>query len=191
MDARALEEAVGRLRTDERAWHVHALLAPLFGGLAIVSAFEAPSYLATILGVAAVFEVLVAGGIYLRRRTALEALALQTSAYHVPEVQVYAKALVSPRGRQRLAQRIEGLPDLAMQRETVFLHDRVLGYEEHLLALADKLRDSGYQLDPVSAVECLRLLEDAPASPLCNPKLGEDDLTAAIHRIRAGIRPAR
>jgi hypothetical protein len=189
VDERALEEAVARLRSDERAWRAHALLAPLFGGLAIVGAFQAPSYVAAVLGVAAVIEVLVAGGIYSRRRAALEALALQTSAYRVPEVRVYAEALVSPGGRERLARRVERLPELVMQRETVFLRARVLGYEEQLLALAGDLRSSDHEVDPVSAVECLRLLEDAPASPLCNPDLGEDDLAAALYRIRAGIRP--
>lgn len=188
MDARAVEDGTRRLRLDRRASRAHVSIAAGLAALAIVSGAESTIQVTVAFAAASVVEALVAGGLHWRRRGAIETLALDIGAHDIPEVRDYACGLTTIDQRARMARRLEGLAPLVAGSETAYLRDRVLAHESDLRRLARELTAPDAELDPLSAVECLRLLENAVASPLCNPKLDHADVVATLYRIRAGIR---
>jgi hypothetical protein len=59
-------------------------------------------------------------------------------------------------------------------------------YEE-LLALARDLDDDELDLDPVSAVDCARLVNDPVESPLLNSNFPLEELVDRARHVRAGF----
>jgi hypothetical protein len=183
--ARAVDQADARLRDlrlEER------------GELGLAAAALAASVVAT-----EAFPPLVAplfiGGLFVgalgaramwRRWDLLERLSGDSDAHVIAEVRAFALREATIERRRSFAALIRArLQEAAFAGET-----RVLSVAEELTALAADLEDEEQQLDPASAVACMRLLSDVALSPLLNRELPAEDLRARVLRIRYGFQAA-
>jgi hypothetical protein len=140
-----------------------------------------------VLGVGAAMQAAAAATAWLRRRELISRLALDPAAYAIPEVASFGAKLATPGRRRRLAASIHSLvheKDHAMQ---LHLPGRAMRFADELDELARQLAAPSSQVPPTIAVECRRLVTRPVQSPLYNPNLPEEDLTALLLRIRAGI----
>jgi hypothetical protein len=185
MYARTLEDAATRLRElrhEERedlglalfalalalaATQVRPGLAiPLFlGGLAI-----------GMLGVRAVW----------RRWDLVDRLAADRDAYVIDEVRTYAAREATIDRRRTFATVIRSTVDSSFP-----VGGGRADVTEELWALAAELDDDGLDLDPASAIGCMRLVSDPVESPLLDPRRSPDELRDRVRHIRAGFSPHR
>jgi hypothetical protein len=114
-------------------------------------------------------------------------LALEPSAYVLPEVARYGRPLAEPGHRARLAAWISEILADAHLPGNLYLADRVRRFAHELETLARDLVQPDTLMQPASAVACKRLLTHPVESPLYNPRLPADELSLALRRIRAGI----
>lgn len=189
MDARQLEDAQERLRARRRRTVEAAVLA-VAGSAAAVAVSLVSSTLAIALGAGAAVEALVAVAALVSRRELIARLALEPDAYVLPDVDRYGKRLVRLRERQRLAAWLREIIRDAHVPGSFYLRERVARHADEFDSLAQELASPAAQVQPASAVACLRLLTRAPESPLYNGRLPADDLALALRAIRAGIRDA-
>jgi len=187
MNARQLEDAQERLRTRQRRTVEAAVLA-VAGSAAALAVSLVSSTLAIALGAGAAVEALVAVAALVSRRELIARLALEPDAYVLPDVDRYGKRLV--RERQRLAAWLREVIRDARVPGSFYLRERVARHADELDSLAHELAAPAAQVQPASAVACLRLLTRAPESPLYNDRLPADDLALALRAIRAGIHDA-
>lgn len=186
MHARAIEEAAARLarqrgRTIQGA-ALSTLSAAAAGGLAALG-----SDLFLAFATASALAGLVALHSEVGRRGLVGRLALDADAYAIPEVRRFGSRVARPEERARLARWIEAIVLDPERPGTFHLPDRVRRHASDLQCLARELLAPGVRVQPVSAVACRRLLTHAVESPLYNPNLPPEDLTAALYRIRQGF----
>ncbi len=165
------------------------MLAGVGSALAAAASLVSATF-AIALGAGAAVEALLALVSLYGRRELIARLALEPDAYVLPEVDRYGNRLVGLHERQRLAKWLHEVISDARLPGSFYLPERVVRHADELDSLARELASPEAQVQPASAVACLRLLTHAPESPLYNGGLPADDLTLALRAIRAGIRPS-
>ncbi len=176
-----------RLAHRRRRWREAAALsvvAALAGGLA----FLVSTRLGIALEVAAAVQATVALAALLGRRALIGDLALAPEAYVIPEVAAFGHRVAGAKERRRLARWIQSIVRDTDARGAYYVRRRVRRFARELESLARDLSSPALRLSPPAAVACRRLLTYAVESPLYNPNLTDEDLAAALLRIRAGFR---
>jgi len=188
MTARQMDTAAARLegiRDQRRSRLAMSLAAGMLGALALIVSHA----LAISIGIGVGFLLVLAIRDTMRRRELLASLALNPSAYVVPDVRRYGDRLVVPRGRHRLAKALERILATAGTPGCYCIPDRVNKFRKEIEALASTLRMPGTRVEPACVALCWRLLTRAAESPLYNWELPADELGFQVRRIQAGIRP--
>lgn len=139
------------------------------------------------LGVGAALQLTGAVLLWLSRRERIERLALDPSAYTIPEVARVGARASALRERRRLAAFIDAVVNERGHPLELHLVVRAGSYAQQLDSLARELASPAARVEPAVAVACRRLLTRPVESPLYNPNLPEEDLRALLLRIRAGI----
>jgi hypothetical protein len=120
----------------------------------------------------------------------LTGLVAQGDTERFAEAAAFAKKLSAPGMRLRLARGLEraataGRPGL--HEYTWARPERVFHIRGELLRLAARFRDLAAPVSPASAALCRRMLCEAAASPLYNPKIPEAELARLLRVIAAGL----
>ena len=176
-----------RLAHRRRRWReagALSVVAALAGGLA----FLVSTRLGIALEVAAAVQATVALAALLGRRALIGDLALAPEAYVIPEVAAFGHRVAGAKERRRLARWIQSIVRDTDARGAYYVRRRVRRFARELESLARDLSSPALRLSPPAAVACRRLLTYAVESPLYNPNLTDEDLAAALLRIRAGFR---
>jgi hypothetical protein len=122
------------------------------------------------------------------RRRLLTRLVAQDDAGALDEVRRFARRLLAPRERARLARALVNAARAPRTSELVVVRpERAEPVAAELLALARAIADPDVPLRPRSAALCLRLLVEAPLSPLYNPHVPATDLDRLLELIRGGV----
>jgi hypothetical protein len=184
MYARAVDEASSRLRElRQEEWEDLGLaafsLALALAATQVRPAFAMPLFIGGIAIGARGMRALW------RRWDLVERLAGEHEAYEIPEVFAYAAREATFERRHTYAAWIRG----ELQQTTLLHAQRVRLAAEELEALACELDDHKLELDPASAVACMRLLSEPAQSPLLNLELPPEELRSRVRQIRAGFRP--
>lgn len=182
MYARAIDEASSRLRELRREELEDIGLASLSIALSLAATQVRPGFAMPLFLGGAVVAVLGMRALW-RRWDLLDQLAGERDAYVIPEVLAHAARETTVDRRHAHASRIRG----ELQQARLSDGDRVMLAAEELEALASELEDDELTLDPACAVACMRLLTDLSASPLLNPALPPEELSARVHHIRSGF----
>lgn len=183
MYARAVDDAAIRLR-DLRRDELEGLGAGALAlALALVATQARPAFALPLFvgGIVVGGRGLVAA---VRRWDLVDRLAGEPDAHAIPDVLAYASRETSMSRRSAQAamlRRLEAAPGPYGAR---------IRLTPELETLAAELADETLELDPFSAVACVRLVCD-PDSPLHDPSVSPAVLRARIERIRAGFTPAR
>ncbi len=184
MHARAIEDAEVRLRelrTEE--WEDLALAA-----LAVVTSLVAtqraqPLALPLFVGGLA---ILVLGVRALWRRWDLvDRLCGEGDAYVIREVLERAARETTMERRVRFAM----LLCCRLDAPEPSCAARIAAAADDIRSLACELEDDELELEPASAMACMRLVYDPVSSPLLNPELPDDELRPRVLQIRAGLHP--
>lgn len=187
MTSRELDNAASRLEQIQQQRHARLLLSVPAGALA-AGALLLSNALAISLACGIVCLLVLAIGDTVRRRELIATLALNPSAYSVPEVRRYGAGLVMLRGRRQVAAALERVLSHAGTPGSYYLADRVHKCRGEIRDLAEALRAPGTRAEPSSVALCWRLLRSAADSPLYNWHLPAEDLRVTVRRIRAGVR---
>jgi hypothetical protein len=184
MHARAVDEGAARLRALRQDG-----LGDLGLGAAALAVAVSASLLYPALAVPLLLGGFAAGALGLRalwlRWELIERLAGERDAYSIPEVVAFASREATMERRHCFAAVIRSrLRDGAVPCEA-----RVLVVADELEALASELEDETLALDPVAAVQCMRLVSDVDESPLLNRELAPEEIRSRIRQIRSGLRP--
>jgi hypothetical protein len=122
-----------------------------------------------------------------RRWDVIDRLAGERDAYVIPEIFASACREATMERRATFAAIIRGIASADRNRT----EGRLGAAAEELEALARELEDKGLELDPVSAVECFRLLSEVKGNALYDPEASAQDLGARISHIRTGLSTRR
>jgi hypothetical protein len=117
-------------------------------------------------------------------------LVAQDDAWRLPEVQAFARRLVLPRGRTRLARGLALAADAGepgVHEYGTIRPDRASAVVAELRWLAGAIGDLAVPVHPAAAALCRRLLCDAALSPLYNPRVPEEDVRRVVAVIRRGV----
>lgn len=185
MHARAVDDARIRLRElrceewEDLGVGVAAL------GLALVAtqlrpALAVPLFLGGIVVLARAVRALW------RRWDLVDQLAGERDAYVIPEVLAVANREATFDRRHGSAVALRSL----LLEAGPILEARVRAARADLDALAIELDDEGLELDPASAVACVRLLRDIDG-PLLGSTSPPEELRSRVRQIRAGFTPRR
>jgi hypothetical protein len=188
MYARAVDDAAAHLRALRNEEWGEFALAALAIGLSLAATQVRPM-LALPLFVGGVVVGIIGTRAYWRRWALLDQLADERDAYVIPDVVAYASRETTMDRRRTLAAFIRS----SVRAPGFGCEQRVRRAAGDLEALASELEDEALDLEPASAVACLRLLTDPALSPLINPVLPPEDLRSRIFQIRGGFtgrRPA-
>jgi HAMP domain-containing protein len=120
----------------------------------------------------------------------LTRLVAQGDASLVGEAEVFARKLAAPPMRLRLARGLERAAEAGrpgVHEYTWVRSERVFDIREELLRLAAGFRHLAVPVTPASAALCRRMLCEAAASPLYNPKIPEAELARLLRVIAAGL----
>ncbi len=120
----------------------------------------------------------------------LTRLVAQGDASLVGEAEVFARKLAAPPMRLRLARGLERAAEAGrpgVHEYTWARPERVFDIREELLHLAAGFRDLAVAVTPASAALCRRMLCEAAASPLYNPKIPETELARLLRVIGDGL----
>lgn len=194
MTARELETAAAEIRARRRT-ALERFVTSLVAAALVPVAFQLSGALSVATGLGA--GVLAALGAFALtgRRLLLEQLALDPEALDIPEVRAFGERLTTPDARARLAAAIRSMVKDAFQPASrlrcLFLVDRVAAYARELDAIARDLCSPAVRIDPVTAARCRWLLTTAAENPLYDRRLPAEDLGSILHRISAGMQPAR
>jgi Zn-dependent alcohol dehydrogenase len=186
MNARDVEMAAAAVDRSRN----HARSCLITGGVVAtiaVAALPVSSVFAIALAVGGAVQVSVAVLLWLSRRERIERLALDPSAYTIPDVARFGARVCALRERRRLAAFIDAVVNERGHPLELHLVVRVGRYAQQLETLARELASPAAHFEPAIAVACRRLLTRPVESPLYNPNLPEEDLRAVLLRIRAGI----
>jgi hypothetical protein len=153
-----------------------------------LGAWMASAVVAAAFAVGAVAGVLLSLIGTLSRQDKIALLALDPSAYELPDVSQYSYRLTHRLERERLASWIiEILAEAASIPGNWYVVPRVIRYADELAELSDDLADPYAHIRPASAAAAHLLLTQAVDSPLYNPALPDDLLQAIIAKVRLGI----
>jgi hypothetical protein len=186
VNARDLDHAGAQLRRRRSHAAEACGLAAVTGLAAVLASVLAPALVLPLAAGAALEAALAAAALYSYRERVAR-LALEPSAYVLPEVARYGRPLAEPSQRARLSAWISEILADAHAPGNLYLADRVIRFAHELEALARDLIQPGTRIQPASAVACRRLLTHAVESPLYNPRVPADELSLTLRRIRAGI----
>jgi hypothetical protein len=189
MNARALEAEAECLSRKRRRSIECAALA-IACGVLVPFAWELSARLGVAVIVGAAVQAMLSVVAYVTRRDRLEELALDPSAYVIPDVRAFGAWLARPRQRRLLARALASLIKDAMRPGNFFLGDRVLRYGRELETIARDLLSPAVRVQPAAAATCRWLLTHGAESPLYDPKLPAEDLGSMLYRILAGMSPA-
>jgi hypothetical protein len=120
----------------------------------------------------------------------LTRLVAQGDASLVGEAEVFARKLAAPTMRLRMARGLERAAEAGrrgVHEYTWVRPERVFDIREELLRLAAGFRDLAVPVTPASAALCRRMLCEAAASPLYNPKIPEAELARLLRVIGDGL----
>jgi hypothetical protein len=185
MYARALDDATTRLRELRREEWQDIALGLLALALALLATRLRPELaMPLFLGGVAVGALGVRA--LWRRWDLVDRLAGDRDAYVIDEVRTYAAREATTERRHGYAAAIRGMLDAPVP----VTGDRT-DVTEGLRALSAELDDDGLDLDPATAVACMRLLRDPVESPLLAPGATPDELRDRVRHIRAGFTPRR
>lgn len=186
MNAREVESAAADVQsTGRRTLRSFAVAGMGASGAAALAPFS--SAIAIGLGAAGAVELTRAIVLWLYRRERIERLALDPSAYAIPEVARFGARIAAVSERRRLAAWIDSVVHDRGQPLELHLVGRAGKYAHQLETLARELATPSARVDPATAVACRRLLTRPVESPLYNPNLPEEDLRALLIRIATGI----
>jgi hypothetical protein len=185
MYARALDDATTRLRELRFEEREDIGLGLVAFALALVASQTAPA-LAMPLFLGGVAAGLLGMRALWRRWDLVDRLAGDRDAYVIDEIRTYAAREATADRRHGYATSIRSMLDAPMS----VAGDRA-DITEALRALATELDDDGLDLDPATAVACMRLLRDPVESPLLAPGAAPDELRDRVRHIRAGFTPRR
>lgn len=188
MTARELEHSQETLSRQRRRFRDGVWLAALCAAAAICAVPFSPR-LGVALLVAAVAAAVVALGARYGRSERIARLALDASAYSIPEVAEYGRRCAAKPERERLAAWIRDVLVDGRRVDSLYLPDRVARYASDLQRTADELAAAA-KVRPPAVIACRRLLTHAVESPLYNPRVPAEELRMALERIRRGILPA-
>jgi hypothetical protein len=185
MYARDVDEARSRLHELKLAeWEDLGLAAVAFGGALLATQLWPELAVPLFLGG---FTVGALGVRALWRRwDVIDRLAGERDAYVIPEIFAWACREATMERRTSFAAMIRGIASAERR-----IDGRLGAAAEELEALARELEDEGLELDPVSAVECFRLLSEVKGNPLYDPEASAQDLRARIRHIRTGLSARR
>jgi hypothetical protein len=186
LTAREFEARLSALAQRRRRARSAALLAVVCAVLgAVTSLFMVAMEVS--LAVGSTVGVVVAIANFAAYRETIAVLALDPSAYVIPEVSRYGGRFATATERARLAKSLEGVVRESTLPESWFLADRARCHAQQLESLATELACPHVSIRPASAVACRRLLTCGAESPLYNPKIPSNELDAVLMRIRLGI----
>ena len=186
---REIELKLDALHGQTRDFAAASVLA-LVG--AVVATVAYPR-LALALAAVAVATCVLSGRSVWRRRELLRMLLPQRDAYAIDAVRDEATRFATPGRRHRLGAWLRQLVAVADGEEHApsanirAIDDRVLPRRERLLRLADWLMDDLRGVHPASIALLHQMLTRPGLSPLYNPRLDEDLLDLALHRVEAGV----
>jgi hypothetical protein len=186
MTARDVEKAAARL-AERRLRIRHEVIAAAIAAILAPAVASFSVRLAVGLAVGAFVGGVIAALTWARRRELLESLALDPEAYSIPEVASLGSRVVAIGQREQLASWIRSLIRGNEQWLELHLPERTRTHAPELEAVAREISLPAAQVHPASAMACRRLLTHPVQSPLYNPNLPDEDLTAVLLRIRAGI----
>jgi len=186
LTARESEARAGALARRRGRARSSLILAVACAALAAITtvftaALELPLAAGAILG------LMVAGANFVAYREAVARMALDPSAYVIPEVSRYGHRFATAAERARLASWLLDIVRESTMAESWCLADRVRRYRHQLEGLAADLARPHVSIRPASAVACRRLLTRGAESPLYNPRIPSSELAAVLLRIRHGI----
>jgi hypothetical protein len=185
MYARAVDEAARRLRDLRQDEWLDLGLGALAFGLA-VAATELYPPLALPLFVGGVAASCLGVRALWLRWDLVDRLAAERDAHSIAEVRAYAAREASPDRRRAFAAGIRAR--LADPRLAAGLGQAAT---TELQSLARELEDAGLALDPVSAVVCARLVDDAGPGGLLQPDVRGQELCARVRAVRSGFSALR
>lgn len=188
MTARELENADRSLEVKDRRTR-EAVAAAI--ACAVLVGVAAPLSLTAALAclAGALTAVAIALANVLSRRDLIARLALDPHAHSIAAVRDYGLRLVLPDEREKLASWLYEIAREATVPGNWYLTDRVSRYREQIEQLASEFASSWLRVRPASAAACRHLLTHAAESPLYNPDIPAEELSATIERIRIGIVP--
>jgi hypothetical protein len=145
--------------------------------------FLAPAFAAS-LAAGALVLALCAVTVRARRNELIRRWAVHRDAYELPSVAAYGAKISSAENVARLAAWLREVLETCGDPLTWVPSARIRACRDEIAALADELVSPDHSLSPDGAAECQRLLTRMVESPLYNEQLPEEDLRAAIFRIR-------
>ncbi|HYY32635.1 MAG TPA: hypothetical protein VE693_03510 [Gaiellaceae bacterium] len=192
MDPVDLVHARGRLDALHRRVRETVGAAVVLAVAATVAAAFGHAQLAFSFGFGAALGLAIAYLARVESTDLLTRLVAQGDAGLFTEAEDYARKLAAPTMRLRLARGLEraaaaGRPGL--HEYTWVRPERVFDVRDELLRLSAAFRDLAVAITPMSAALCRRMLCEAAASPLYNPKIPEAELARLLRVIGAGIEP--
>lgn len=185
MNTLLLEHYLRRLR-QARRYSRHAFALSGATGIGALAAMTVDPLLATALGLGAVLELGLGVLARLRLRELLMSLAVDPTAYVIPDVRRFGERLVAPRSRTGIA-RLLRTQVVAPARGRRPIRQRVTEHRDELDQLTRLLAARDVRVEPTAAALLVRLLTRPAESPLYNPRLPAADLGAALARVQAGI----
>lgn len=183
MYARDVEEAATRLRELRLAEREDLVLAALVLSAAVVTTQFWPTLAFPLFLGGAVVGALGIRALW-RRWDLVDRLTGERDAYAIPEVRECATREATIERRRSFAATLRNLAPAGAHPNEPRLDE----VAEDLEALAGELEDDALELDPASAVACLRLLTES-GSPLFDERLRPEEVRARIRHIRAGFTP--
>jgi hypothetical protein len=185
-----LVAASARLEALRRRIRELAVAIVLLSAAGVASAATAHGQVATSLLFAAAVGVAVVALSRGERVHLLTRLVAQGDAERVPEAALFARELVGPARRARLARGLERAAAAGRPGVHDFTHvwpERAYRTRDELLRLASAFRDRTVAVAPASAALCRRMLCEAAVSPLYNASLSEEELARLLRAISAGV----
>ena len=192
MEPVELGHARGRLETLARRFRDLLAVSAAFALAGAVAAARGHSQLAFSLAFGTAVGLAFAYLARSERSQLLTSLVAQGDASLSQEAEAYARKLLAPSMRLRLARGLEraaaaGRP--GVHEYTWVRPDRVFDLREELLRLAAGFRDLGVAVTPSAAALCRRMLCEPVVSPLYNPTIPEAELARLLGVIAAGFSP--
>jgi hypothetical protein len=174
--------------SDQRTQRLLAAVALTV--LAVVAALVLPQ-LWLVLAAGAVAALVTAAVAIARRRVLLSGLLQVREAYRLEAVSKAGSRFATRARRERLAAGLRSMVRAAEGKEghpaytAAALEERVLARKERLLGVAAVLEGREDELHPAGVAVVHRLLTRPSVSPLFNPRLNEQILDDALHRVEA------
>jgi hypothetical protein len=191
-----VELGLAKARLDALARRSRELAAGslILAAAAFLATWTVGPQLAVSLGFGAAVGLAFSYLVHSERSSLLTLLVAQGDTGRVGEAEAHARKLAAPSMRLRLARGLDcaaaaGRPGL--DEYTWVIPERAFDFYEELQRLAAAFRDMTVPVTPASAALCRRMLCEAAASPLYNPRIPEAELARLLQAIAAGSIPDR